>query len=434
MKVLYKISEYQSLILPVIFLLCSAAGLQAQPGTPGTTKALFIGNSYTYVNDLPGLLEEMSLTTGDTILTDNSTPGGYTFRMHCTNNNTCSKISQGGWDFVVLQEQSQLPALPDSIVESETFPYARKLDSMIVTANPCAVTVFYRTWGRKNGDSENCSNWPPVCTYEGMDSLLHSRYTTMSDENSALLSPVGTAWHYTREHYPDYELYAPDGSHPSPAGSYLAACCFYSVILRKDPTLITFDFSLLPEMAEDLRNVARLVVYDSLAKWNVGKYDPIAQFSYSYSGTTVTFINQSQRSSSYYWNFGDGNSSEETNPVHTYAALGNYPITLVADNCLATDSTLNVVEIPVTGIGIQERQPCTLQPNPTDGELYINPGTGLTGTIHYQIFDLESRLKKQGKVDWGDSRILVSDLPSGLYIIRLSDSKNNRQYLRFVRH
>ena len=68
-----------------------------------------------------------------------------------------SRIRSGSWDFVVLQEQSQLPSFPIEQVTAEVFPYARYLDSVIKAHNSCAQTIFYMTWGRKNGDfSELC--------------------------------------------------------------------------------------------------------------------------------------------------------------------------------------------------------------------------------------------------------------------------------------
>lgn len=59
---------------------------------------------------------------------------------------------------------------------------------------------------------------------------------------------------------------------------------------------------------------------------------PVAAFSASVDGTTVTFNNSSASASDFQWDFGDGNSSNETNPVHTYASEGTYDVTLTASN------------------------------------------------------------------------------------------------------
>ena len=156
-----------------------------------TKRALFLGNSYTNVNNLPQLTSNAALSAGDTLIVDKNTPGGYTLEGHSTNTTSLNKIMQGDWDFVVLQEQSQRPSFPISQVQQDVFPYANQLDSIINAYNSCAETVFYMTWGRKNGDANNCQFWPPVCTYEGMDSLLNLRYMMMADMNDAIASPVG---------------------------------------------------------------------------------------------------------------------------------------------------------------------------------------------------------------------------------------------------
>ena len=99
---------------------------------------------------------------GDTLVSDISAVGGYTFQDHFNNATTRSKIAAGNWDFVVLQAQSQEPAFPDEQVAAETFPYAKKLDSLIDAANPCTETAFFLTWGRKVGDTNNCASYPPI--------------------------------------------------------------------------------------------------------------------------------------------------------------------------------------------------------------------------------------------------------------------------------
>ncbi|HYG15677.1 MAG TPA: SGNH/GDSL hydrolase family protein, partial [Bacteroidia bacterium] len=76
-------------------------------------KVLFIGNSYTRVNDLPLITSGIAMNMGDTLVYDVSYPDGYTLEQHFTNSTTLNKIKAGGWDYVVLQEQSQRPSFPE---------------------------------------------------------------------------------------------------------------------------------------------------------------------------------------------------------------------------------------------------------------------------------------------------------------------------------
>ena len=244
-----------------------------------TKKALFLGNSYTYVNNLPQIISDIALNMNDSLLFDSNCPGGYTLQGHSSNITSLNKIMIGNWDYVVLQEQSQLPSFDLPQVQTDVFPYAHKLDSIANFYNPCIETMFYMTWGRKNGDASNCAAWPPVCSYSGMDSLLNLRYHMMADSNQAVVSPVGAVWKHIRANYPLIELYQPDESHPTAAGSYAAACCFYTAMFRKNPLLISYNYVLSATDAANIRTAVKTVVYDSLMNYNIGKHDPIANFN-----------------------------------------------------------------------------------------------------------------------------------------------------------
>ncbi len=329
-------------------LVCFANLLHAQ------TRVLFIGNSYTAVNNLPQLTADCALSIGFAgfpMEIASSTPGGTTFQVHTTNATSQSLINQGNWDYVVLQEQSQLPSFPDAQVAAECFPFAAALNEQILAADSCAETIFYMTWGRQNGDASNCASWPPVCTYEGMDSLLNLRYRQMAIDNQAILSPVGALWKYIRTNYPEINLYAADGSHPSLEGTYAAACSMVSVIFRTDPTLITSSTTLDPVVAEKIRLAAQAVVFNNLAEWHVGEYDPEVLVNTTSNGLTLQLDNQSVSSWNFTWDFGDGNSSTDFSPQHTYANAGVYSLSYSAiDACGRTSQGYWEIQILDNGV------------------------------------------------------------------------------------
>ena len=89
---------------------------------------LFLGNSYTYVNNLPQLIKDIALANGDTLLFDSNCPGGQTYQGHFNDVTSLSKINAQAWDCVVLQAQSQEPSFDPSQVAAQTLPYAIKLD------------------------------------------------------------------------------------------------------------------------------------------------------------------------------------------------------------------------------------------------------------------------------------------------------------------
>ena len=231
-----------------------------------SVSVFFVGNSYTHVNDLPRLVADIAFSMGDEVIYASNTPGGCTFEMHCSNA-SMDKICQGGWDYVVLQEQSQLPAFPIEMVEEMVFPFAERLVDSIYAFNPDGEAMFYMTWGRKNGDTEFGPMYPMMSTYEGMDSLLYDRYMYMGDANDASVCPVGRVWHYLRDNHSEIELYMSDESHPSMMGSYAAACAFYTMLFGRDPDSITYDAEVGSRAAQLIRSAVHTVVYDSLWKW-----------------------------------------------------------------------------------------------------------------------------------------------------------------------
>lgn len=297
-------------------------------------RVLFIGNSYTGVNDLPNTFYNLCLSLGDTVVVDVNSPGGFTFNGHTTNATTLGKIAQGNWDYVVLQEQSQIPSFSPTQVATDCFPYAKKLCDTIKFHNPCAEVLFYMTWGRKNGDAGNCPNYPPVCTYAGMQQRLRESYLEMADSNNVSCSPVGAVWNVFRTNFPNTELYNADESHPSVNGTYLAACTFYSSIFHKPSIGSTYLLNgVTASDASNIQTTATQVVLDSLEKWQQHGNIPFAKFAHTITGNNVAFTNQSLRYTTTHWNFGDGNSMSNNNaPAHTYASTGNYIVTLTVQN------------------------------------------------------------------------------------------------------
>lgn len=250
-------------VLLSVMLIAMAVCVMAQDEAK---KILFIGNSYTEVNDLPSLVQRVTESAGQRMTFGVNAPGGCTFQQHCTNQ-SMTLIQQGGWDVVVLQEQSQLPSFPDGQVQSECLPYAAQLAEAVYQYNPDGEAMFYMTWGRKYGDERNAQYFPVLGTYEGMDSMLYVRYMMMARDNDASVCPVGRVWRNLRNNYPDIELYQPDNSHPSMAGSYAAACAFYTMIFHRSPLEITFVPDIQESEASTIRNAVKEVVFDNLSFW-----------------------------------------------------------------------------------------------------------------------------------------------------------------------
>ena len=221
-------------------------------------RVLFIGNSLTYTNDLPGLTAELARSRGIELEHDMYAPGGYTLSQHSRDPVLLEKINKGGWDYVVLQEQSEMPAYPWA--PTEVFPYARTLSRIIRDADPRAQVVFFMTMARKFGEQRDVRNFPDIATYEGMQRKLNDSYTGMALENQGILVPVGRVWENVRARNPALNLYG-DDVHPNLAGTYLAACAFYAVLFKDSPAGLPHPGPLDDETAAYLQKA----VSDTLA-------------------------------------------------------------------------------------------------------------------------------------------------------------------------
>lgn len=307
-------------------------------------RVLFIGNSYTAANSLPTMVATLASSANQSLICSQQTLGGATFYQHAQSNATYTKLASQSWDYVVLQAQSQEPSFPFGQFQWQTLPYAIELVDSIRSLAPCAQPVFFRTWGRENGDQANCAAFPPLCTYEGMDSMLHRHYSLMADTTDAYLSPVGSVWKHIRDTDSTINLYTSDGSHPSLAGTYAAACTFFTMITRMDPNSITDDQNLNPGVAAAIRQAAKDVVFDSLALWGVGAYDTQAGFTATMSNDTLTYTDTSLFADSVYYDFGDGNYSSTPNGIHAYGQDDFFTVTQYAYRCGKVDTTAILIQ------------------------------------------------------------------------------------------
>jgi hypothetical protein len=303
-------------------------------------EVLFIGNSYTYYNNLPDLVNEIALSFGDTLMHESSTPGGSNFNAHSTNAQTLNKINQQQWDYVVLQAQSQELSFSPFQVASDSYPYAEILVDSIFANSSCTEPLFFMTWGRKYGDQSNCQFYPPVCSYLGMQQRLRENYLDMSFLHNASCSPVGMAWKKFIEIDSTLNLYSSDNSHPSIYGSYLAACTFYSSIFKKSAVGSTYWPNAIDSAsAYILQQIGSSTVLDSLGVWNVFNAD----FGFQQYNDSISFTNLSSNYESVFWDFGDGITSTDENPTHKYTLNGSYTVILTAiTNTACIQDTLTI--------------------------------------------------------------------------------------------
>lgn len=183
---------------------------------------LFVGNSYSF--GVPRAFEKVATEHGKTVRTGHSTFGGWTLRQHSENEATLRKIREGRWDVVVIQEQSEIPALPPGPRSESMFPPLRQL--VLRVRKQGAVPILYQTWGRRDGDKKI-----PGDDFHAMTRRLREGYRAAAQNaGNLLVVPVGDAWEAEVTAGRGSSLFMEDGSHPTPVANSLIAAVFYKVI------------------------------------------------------------------------------------------------------------------------------------------------------------------------------------------------------------
>ena len=225
------------------------------------TRILFIGDSYTSVNDLPGTLSSLAASGAHRIETQALDAGGATLADHVSDPNTVTTINSMSWNYVVLQEQSQIPSV-ESLRQSEMYPAADQLVTDIRADK--ATPLFYLPWTREAG-------WPEdgIPNYDQMQQAVNDGYLTIANRESVAIAPVGPAWQYALTQYTSSDLWQSDGIHPTVKGTYLAACVFYAAIYRQTPVGLSYHASLSDADAAKLQSIAAGTVLSNPGNWGL---------------------------------------------------------------------------------------------------------------------------------------------------------------------
>ena len=404
-----------------------------------TLRILFIGNSMTYVQDLPGLLTNLASSNGKTVITAQNTPGGYFLSDHVTDPISLSLMAQG-FDYIVVQEQSSgniLPVIPGS-------PIIRPIGIIdsIAKAN-CSKILLYATPGYPETHP-----WS-VKPYEDMQAEIIYKYTMTARSVRAAYLPTAHAFRDVINNYPAITgMWAsPTDYHPGLKGQYLHACVLYSALYNESAVGSPAPLGISISDANMLQQTAWSQVKDSAY---VHGYYKINQFHTDFSiesdSLSVTVIDSSSsmiNKKMIYW--GDGDSTlimphpfqDFSTATHNYTLVGNYTITQKVwwSECDSGEVIKNI-SLPLSIDEIDNNSNLfTFYPNPTKNFVTIKTIQSGFELTQIQVFDTQGRLimSNQKSMQNGQLTIDLSNIPNQLLFILLTDKNGRQQTVKIVK-
>ena len=201
-------------------------------------RILFIGNSYTYYNELWDRVAELATLVGIDAQVDHVTKGGAILAQMLDPSEACGaevlqKLTTERYDTVVLQDHSLR-----TVLDPEGFA-ADVADLHAMIEQNGAKTLLYQTWSRHPSSAKLTELG---LTHESMTRTIAEQYASVGRAIGAGIALVGEAFYDVVCNHPEIDLYDPDGSHPSPAGTALAALCIAAILFGRSPSDILYTY------------------------------------------------------------------------------------------------------------------------------------------------------------------------------------------------
>ena len=226
-----------SLITLLPFLLCSCVNKKSD--TPVDNKeynVLFIGNSFTYFNDMPTIVNKIASDAGVSIKMNTMmyATGAHTLLEDCDYNDSLGRKIQDDlkvnqYTDIILQDKSNYPYNH----YNEFCDGIEGMKNIIEKSQQNARISLYETWGY---NSESLTKPIPE-----MEALIRNNTKLAARKFGGLnICYVGEAFTYIYENYSSYNLFGSDNKHPNYLGSYLAALVFVSSLSEKHITNVAY--------------------------------------------------------------------------------------------------------------------------------------------------------------------------------------------------
>lgn len=258
-------------------------------------NVLFIGNSLTYYNDMPQMLQKMLDETNPEYNIEQATYPGMSLDGHLdkiitsgTGDNvnvrpktpeetteTEKKIREKDWDIITLQTGGVSVLIPES-VKYNVDPAIKKIKEM-ATGKPRF--ILFNTWTtnvefpkkycyrgiQMDPSLEQMDEFCSAVIENKEDFLLklNSSYSSIAETHGLEKTNHGDIFQKVFDEHPELEILE-DEMHPSKLGAFLSACIFYELITKKDATGLEYNAGLDQEESETLKELAMNNIYENL--------------------------------------------------------------------------------------------------------------------------------------------------------------------------
>lgn len=389
---------------PAVLLLLFYTAVHAQNES---RNILFVGNSITYFNDMPVLFKDIANNKGKNVTTQMHAVGGAGFADHAANAAVYNLFREKVWHAVVLQPGSGESAGATASV-NQTIQRGRMLIDSIKKYSPCAKVLLYEIpYGVPSANN--------YATYFTVQTRIKDSLTKMADNLHVPFVPAGESarMHYTAQQ--DLLLHGTyNDIHPNLNGSYLVAATMFAAIFQEPVTGTTAFGNVNPNTATYFHNIADQVVLPNKPQWRINTFDLNANFEYQHNNNTVHFTNTAANFTALEWDFGDGTTSSENNPVHLFTSGGQKTVTLKAFRNGCVEIIEKQIDLGTLTSAAFTTAGLMLYPNPAGTVLNITNNEPASGIRIVNTVGQEMYRNAQQQHDW---KIDVSGYATGIYFI-----------------
>lgn len=216
------------ILLSLAFISCEDDSPVEPEPVPYSGRILFLGNSLTYTNVLPKMVDSLAIASGIVINSTQIASGGFGLIDYWNIPARRTAVTNGQYDVVILQQgPSSLPESRDSLLA-----WTKLWEPIIRGAG--SVPAFYAVWP----DKSRLFAFPAVS----------DSYRLAAESVDGLFFPVGDVWLETWKAIPTAPLYGTDDFHPAVAGTYAAAVTIIAVLSGRDAVSLASSFTMPPEL------------------------------------------------------------------------------------------------------------------------------------------------------------------------------------------